>query len=312
MAELARPTDSAVPSPGRLHALLLAWWDAGRRDLPWRQNRDPYRVLLSEVMLQQTQAARVGPKFVAFVERFPTLRHLADAATADVIRAWSGLGYNRRAVNLQRLARVVMAEHGGAFPTTVEGLLVLPGIGPYTARAVASIAFGAAAAPVDTNIRRVLTRVVDGPDGERAASATQRLADSLLPSERPGDWNEALMELGALVCVPVPRCEVCPLAAACATAGQAGQIRERRAAYRTSTPVPAERFEHSTRFYRGRIVQMLGVEDGGAGLTVDQVGARLRLDYTPTDRPWLESLLVGLDCDGLIAFDSERASLPAT
>jgi A/G-specific adenine glycosylase len=300
------------PSPDpvdRLRSHLLAWWDAGHRDLPWRRTRDPYAVLVSEVMLQQTQVARV-PKFNDFIARFPTLPHLAAAPVADVIRAWSGLGYNRRAVNLHRLARAVVDEHGGALPPSAHDLRRLPGIGDYTARAVASIAFGEPVAAVDTNVRRVLTRVHDGPDSDRTAAQVQALADGVLAADRPGDWNQALMELGARICLPIPDCPACPLRATCATAPVAGTIRERRAAYRVSAARPSERFEHSTRFYRGRIVEMLRAEPDTRPLTVDEVGARLRLDYSPTDHAWLIALLEGLARDHLIAFADGRVSLP--
>lgn len=287
---------------------LLAHWDAGHRDLPWRKTADPYKILVSEIMLQQTQVSRVTPKYLQFIERFPTPAALAAAAPSDVIRQWTGLGYNRRAVNLHRLARAVMEEHGGKLPETAAGLAALPGIGPYTARAVAAIAFGEAVAPVDTNVRRVLTRVVDGPESERTPRQVQELADAMVATARPGDWCQALMELGALVCLPDPRCGACPLREVCATAPRAGVIRERRAAYRAAGG-RGERYEHSVRFYRGRIVEMLRAHDG-AGLTVDEVGARLRLDYTGDDRPWLDGLVDGLVRDHLVARDGESVSLP--
>ena len=298
--------DAAAQS---LQGALLDWWDAGHRDLPWRRTRDPYAVLVSEVMLQQTQASRVAPKFEAFLAQFPTLRDLAEAPVADVIRAWAGLGYNRRAVNLHRLARVVIDEHGGELPRTAGELRRLPGIGEYTARAVAAIAFGEPVAAVDTNIRRVLTRVVDGAESSRGARGVQELADAVLARERPGDWNEALMELGALVCLPAPRCPECPLRSRCRTAPNAGVIREQRAAYRAAPRAAAQPYQHSTRFYRGRIVDILRAEEGPS-LTPDQLGARLRLDYAAQDRTWLEALLEGLARDRLIVYDGARVSLP--
>ena len=289
--------------------LLLAWWDAGHRDLPWRRTRDPYAVLVSEIMLQQTQVSRVVPKFNAFMVSFPTLAALAEAPVADVIRAWSGLGYNRRAVNLHRLVRCVVEDHGGELPRSVEELRRLPGIGAYTARAVAAIAFGEAAAPVDTNVRRVLTRVVDGPESARSPAGVQALADVTLARARPGDWSQALMELGARVCLPSPDCPSCPLREHCATALVAPVIRERRAAYRANGAGRSERFEHSTRFYRGRIVEMLRAAESGE-LAVDECGRRLRLDYSTVDRPWLAGLLDGLARDRLVSFDGVSVSLP--
>lgn len=302
----------AAPSPRmvrRVQARLLAWWDAGHRDLPWRRTRDPYAILVSEFMLQQTQVARVVPKFLAFIERFPTFEALARAPVADVIRQWAGLGYNRRAVHLHRLAGVVVEAHRGALPHAADELAQLPGIGPYTARAVAAIAFNAAAAAVDTNVRRVLTRVVDGPDSPRGPRAVQSLADTMLAEERPGDWTQALMELGALICLPVPACPRCPLLADCATSGQAGVIRERRAAYRATGGQAKDRYPASNRFYRGRIVAMLRAE-AGSWLADREIGRRLRLDFTDADRDWLEGLLSGLEGHGLIERAGGRVALP--
>lgn len=290
---------------------MLAWWDEWHRDLPWRQTRDPYAILVSEVMLQQTQVSRVVPKYTAFLEQFPTLAHLAGASVAEVIRAWSGLGYNRRAVNLHRLAQTVVLEHGGHLPTTARALLALPGIGEYTARAVASIAFGEAVAAVDTNVRRVLIRVFDGAETARSPAGVQALADYVLAADRPGDWNQTLMELGARVCLPAPDCASCPLQHVCVTAPAAARIREQRAAYRVAGSKPAPRYEHSTRFYRGRIVEMLRTERNGGPLTIDQIGTRLRLDYTESDREWLIGLLDGLARDDLVSFGNGGVSLPA-
>jgi A/G-specific adenine glycosylase len=303
----AIPDDAAIR---RLQSLLLAWWDAGHRDLPWRRTRDPYAILVSEVMLQQTQVSRVAPKFESFMARYPDIGALASASPAEVIQAWSGLGYNRRAVNLHRMARAVVEQHGGTLPTSVAALRQLPGVGGYTARAVASIAWDEPVAAVDTNVRRVVTRMADGPRSARGPAHTQALADTLLAQDRPGDWNQALMELGALVCLPVPRCFECPLRLACRSAGSATAIREQRIAYRAAASKPAGRFEHSSRFYRGRIVDMLRAAGAGGALTADEVGARLRLDYSDADRPWLEGLLGGLARDGLITWEDGRVALP--
>ena len=198
---------------------LLEWFDAGRRDLPWRRTTDPYRIWISEVMLQQTQVDRVVDYFERFVAAFPTVEALAAASLDDVLKRWEGLGYYARARALHAAARVVAAEHGGRLPERAAALRELPGFGPYTAAAVASIAYGERAAAVDTNVARVLARVgcVDGPVS-RAASRKEvaRLAATLLDPTRPGDHNQAMMELGALVCRPrAPRCLLCPVAFAC-------------------------------------------------------------------------------------------------
>lgn len=200
---------------------LLAWFDRHRRDLPWRRTSDPYRIWLSEVMLQQTRVEVVLPFYNRFLERFPTVQDLAQAGVEEVLAAWSGLGYYRRARQLHAAARAV-AESGEGFPATVEGLLSLPGVGPYTAAAVASIAFGVPAPVMDGNVERVLSRVLALAEDPRSSAARQRLlaaAAALLDPERPGDSNQALMELGATLCSPrAPKCLLCPLHPGCRAA----------------------------------------------------------------------------------------------
>jgi A/G-specific adenine glycosylase len=198
---------------------LLPWYDAHRRDLPWRRTKDPYAVWVSEMMLQQTQVATVIGYYERWMRRFPTVSALARAAEDDVLHAWQGLGYYSRARNLWRGARAVVAEHEGRVPCTPGALRALPGIGPYSAGAIASIAYGERAPLVDGNVVRVLCRVFGlGGDPSKSPLKTRlwELAGRLVPEDRPGDFNQALMELGATVCTPrTPRCEACPLAAAC-------------------------------------------------------------------------------------------------
>lgn len=197
---------------------LLAWYDAHARDLPWRKSRDPYRVWLSEIMLQQTRVAAVIEHYREFLRRFPTVEKLAAARESSVLAAWSGLGYYRRARMLRAAAKTVVREYKGDFPQTAEGLRALPGVGRYTAAAIASIAFGEAVAVVDGNVERVLQRLSGGPltDPELWNSA-----QALLERERPGDFNQAMMELGATVCAPrAPSCWMCPVVEFCATRGE--------------------------------------------------------------------------------------------
>ncbi|WP_043632860.1 A/G-specific adenine glycosylase [Desulfovibrio sp. TomC] len=199
--------------------LLLDWFAANRRDLPWRRDYDPYSVWVSEIMAQQTQMDRVVPYFTRFMARFPTVAALARADENDVLKAWEGLGYYSRARNLLAAARILVATHQGTLPAAYDAIRALPGVGDYTAGAVASIAFGLDAVAVDANVMRVLARVgdIDLPVKEPAGKArVAELARELLPTGRARDYNQALMELGALICRPKnPDCPACPVAAVC-------------------------------------------------------------------------------------------------
>jgi A/G-specific adenine glycosylase len=209
-------------SPAVLRRRLLDWYRRAARDLPWRRDRDPYRVWISEVMLQQTTVRAVVPYYERFLERYPTVAALAAAPEEEVLGAWSGLGYYHRARNLLRGARHVAAHHGGRFPKTLEGALAVPGVGLYTASAVLSIAHGAALPVVDGNVRRVLSRLfaLRGPQWRKDAPYYNR-ADEILDRASPGDWNQAVMELGATLCLPrKPAFPACPLRASCRAAAE--------------------------------------------------------------------------------------------
>ncbi|HUY30412.1 MAG TPA: A/G-specific adenine glycosylase [Acidimicrobiales bacterium] len=241
---------------------MLGWWELARAErdlLPWRATRDPWAILLAETMLVQTQAPRAALRYREVLERFPTPRACAAAPAGEVIRSWEGLGYNRRAVMLHRAACEIVEHHGGAVPRTLPELLALPGVGPYTARAVLSTAFGSEAAVVDTNVGRVLARALEGAPLRPAAA--QRLADSLVPAGRAREWNLALMDFGSLVCRAArPRCDSCDV-------GRAGQCAWRRAGAGAGPADPARgsagvtarqaRFAGSDRQGRGRIVDAL-------------------------------------------------------
>jgi A/G-specific adenine glycosylase len=218
---------SSHPESLKFRAQLLAWYDVHARDLPWRESRDPYRVWLSEIMLQQTRVAAVIEHYHEFLRRFPTVQKLAGAREASVLAAWSGLGYYRRARMLHAAAKVIVRELDGKFPSTAEGWRELPGIGRYTAAAVASIAFYEPVAVVDGNVERVLQRISGRRlAGEELWSAAERMLDR----ERPGDFNQAMMELGATVCTPrAPACLMCPVVELCATRGEmAGGVKAER------------------------------------------------------------------------------------
>ena len=222
MALLDRETETAA----RVRWQLLEWYQENQRDLPWRRSRDPYAIWVSEIMLQQTRVAVVVERYKAFLERFPTLVSLAKASEQDVLALWSGLGYYRRARMLHKAAQFVAGHNDGHLPLTAEELRLLPGIGAYTAAAIASIAHGERVAVVDGNVERVLCRLQGWEAAGRSGGAAMRhrveaLAAEFVDPQHPGDFNQALMELGATVCVPRnPRCLACPLAADCRTRGE--------------------------------------------------------------------------------------------
>jgi A/G-specific adenine glycosylase len=230
---------------------VLGWFDSTGRTLPFRASRDPYGILVSEIMAQQTQISRVVERWAGFMAAFPSVQVLAAASAADVLRAWRGLGYNRRALNLQRAARAIVREHEGHVPSTLADLERLPGIGPYTARAVASLAFGQRVGPVDTNVRRVLQRVVAAGE-PMPPRRLQAVADAAVPRARPADWTHALMDIGATICRPMsPRCGHCPLRPWCAFAAAGTPIAARQ------TGRAVQPFATTSRWVRGRILDRL-------------------------------------------------------
>ncbi|MEY3031476.1 MAG: A/G-specific adenine glycosylase [Actinomycetota bacterium] len=230
---------------------LLAWGGPRLRDLPWRRTRDPWGVLVSEVMAQQTQVARIIPRWEAFMERFPTPESLAEAPLADLLRLWQGLGYPRRARALHEAARRI--RDSGRFPSTVEQLMDLPGVGPYTARAVAAFSFDLDVGVLDTNVGRLLARLA----GERLRpAAAQTMADDLVPKGDAWIWNQVVMDFGATVCTArTPRCDGCPVSGQCAWAGST----ERADPAQGSAGVSGKqaRFEGSDRQARGRLLAAL-------------------------------------------------------
>jgi A/G-specific adenine glycosylase len=258
-------TGGGPPGAAQAIAPVVAWFRADGRDLPWRRTRDPWAVLVSELMLQQTGVARVEPRYLAFLARFPTAAACAAAPVGDVVSLWQGLGYNRRAVNLHRAATAVVAEHGGEVPTDLDALLALPGIGPYTARAVLAFAAEEPVGVMDVNVARTLARLAGRP-------VTQAEADVLALEAAGGDeaagggaaggsawtWNQAVMELGARVCRPTPSCAGCPANDACSWRGGAdGDAAAAGAPDPWVRPRAQSRFEGSDRQGRGRLVDAL-------------------------------------------------------
>jgi A/G-specific adenine glycosylase len=284
---------------------LLDWYHVhGRAHLPWRQTRDPYRIVVSEFMLQQTQVDRVIPLFEAFVAAFPDFASLAAADAGDAVRLWRGLGYNSRAIRLHALARAVVERHGGALPSEREALLALPGIGPYTASAVRAFAFELDDVALDTNIRRIAHRTGFGLEHPPLASDAELDARARAALE-PGtahDWNSAMMDVGATICTArAPKCLLCPLRIGCAAAPvDAMHLAERARRATRRSPQESIPFERTTRYLRGRIVDRLRDVPRGEALHVDELVASLAA-IVPADRiVEIPVIADALERDGII------------
>lgn len=281
---------------------LLAWGREARRDLPWRRTRDPWAILVSEAMLQQTQVSRVIPRYHAFLGTFPDPAACAAAPPADVVRLWDGLGYNRRAVYLHRAARMVVEEHGGVVPDDLDTLVELPGVGPYTARAVLAFAFERDGGVLDTNAARVLARAVAGrPMSRTQAQAT---ADDLVPEGRGWEWNQAILDLGATVCTKrSPHCDACPVQPGCRWA-VSGWPDPDPATGTAGVSTPQSPFEGSDRQGRGRLVDALRI-------------GPLPLERVPDASGWPDQperarrVADGLVVDGLAEVVDGTLALPA-
>jgi A/G-specific adenine glycosylase len=291
------PDPASFPPAAR--DAILAWYVDHGRFLAFRRTSDPYAVLVSEAMAQQTQAARAGEAWLRFLERFPTVGALAAASPADVLRAWQGLGYNRRALNLQRAARRIVERHDGRVPADLEALEALPGVGPYTARAIAAIAFGRPVGAVDTNVRRVLGRIVVGDAPGVPAAELQLLADATVPADRAADWTHAVMDVGATVCRPrQPSCDACPARWWCAYAADVRPRSSERPTARTRTPPVA--FAATSRWLRGRIVDRLRSAPDGAWTQIEgPIGGH--------DAQAVSTALTALAAEGLIELDQPSA-----
>lgn len=279
---------------GRLTVVDLArWFNEHGRDLPWRRTRDPWSIVVAELMLQQTQVDRVIPRWHRFLDRFPTVARSAQAPRSDLIDEWSGLGYNRRAVNLHRLSQIVVAEHGGKFPGDLKTLLQLPGIGPYTGRALRVFAFEEPEAVLDTNVARILART----EGRSLAkSEAQRLADENLGPD-PWSWNQAILDVGAGHCRPRPLCDGCPLRAACRWAAD-GWPEPDPAKASAGVSKGQSRFSGSDRQGRGLLVKALRAGPLPASSAADALG-------WPEAPDRAAKVLAGLVADGLVVEGSD-------
>ncbi len=326
MSEQPLSLFSLEPAPRVLedvHHRLLTWYAAAQRELPWRATGDPYAILVSEMMLQQTQVERVLPKFQQFLATFPTLAALAAAPTADVISAWVPLGYNMRAVRLQSIARQVIAAYDGCIPDSIEELLKLKGIGRYTAGAIACFAYRKQVATVDTNIRRVLHRIFLGleyPAPRLNDSQLLTLAEQVLPPGEAYNWNQALMDLGATICSSNnPQCTRCPVQESCKAFAELGQyslfpagdvfpqlrkVAEKKVGYQTRP------FTSTNRYFRGRIVDLLRTVPAGQRMTLDALGPKIKPGFCADDLPWLQKIVAGLAKDGLLDYAGDGVRLP--
>jgi A/G-specific adenine glycosylase len=288
-----------------LSSELLAWYaHRGRAHLPWRADPSPYRVVVSEFMLQQTQVERVIPTFERFIARFQSFAELAGASRADVVRAWKGLGYNSRAVRLHELARAVRDFHAGHLPSDETALRALAGVGPYTARAIRAFAFNADTIAIDTNVRRIVHRIQFGCEHPPRASAREldAIATALVPPKRAFEFNSALMDLGATVCTArAPRCLICPLRKRCAAAPlDASTLRVVAQKRRTTSPSKSVPFERTNRFLRGRVVDRLRAVAGKRSISLLDLHAGLRIAAPGHDSDAIESALDALLREGLI------------
>jgi A/G-specific adenine glycosylase len=307
----------------QVHAALLTWYAQEKRDLPWRTTDDPYAILVSEIMLQQTQVDRVLPKFHQFLAAFPTLTALATASTADVISAWVPLGYNRRAISLQSIARQVLERYEGRIPDTIDELLTLKGIGRYTAGAVACFAYHKQVATVDTNIRRVLHRVFLGlehPEPKANDAQMLTLAEQVLPEGEAYNWNQALMDMGATICSSGnPRCDNCPLQAWCSAYTEMNQyslfpsgtvLRQIRKVAEKKTRYQTQPFTSTNRYFRGRIVDLLRTLPAQQRMPLHILGPQIKPGFGAADLAWLQQIVEKLEKDGLIDVTEEGVRLP--
>jgi A/G-specific adenine glycosylase len=282
-----------VTSDSTLQHRLLEWYTGNRRSLPWRGSNDPYAILVSEFMLQQTGVERVRTIYERFLQRFPTFAELAEAPRLDVLRAWAGLGYNRRAVSLHECAKVVVAEYGGQLPRDPRALRRLPGVGPYTVAAIQSFVFHEDVAAIDTNVARVVGRVKLGPLATPREAAP--IANALVPAGASAEWNQALMDLGASICtVARPSCAICPLRDDCRSTAVLEQAPPARKVAERPEP-----YLGSRRFLRGRIVAFLRDGEPTSLVSIDQVVESVGLEPTEANQSLVGSLLRALASDGL-------------
>ena len=281
----------------KIQQTILDWYKENGRQLPWRQITDPYRILVSEMMLQQTQVDRVIPKYYAFLEKFPTINTLADAPTADVLTLWSGLGYNRRALYLQKCAQTIKEKYDGKFPETTEELIALPGLGKYTAAAVQSFANNKKIPVIDVNIERIFKRIFYGK-----IDSAEAIAEHILPTNESRNWHNALMDIGALFCTARhPRCDACPVKRFCVSANDEKRI---EATWKKKNVVP---FKDSDRIVRGTILKLLTTQNNQDKNVIYE---QLLQQNIKREKEKFEEIIVQLEKEGLVRKRNNVLSLP--
>lgn len=297
----------------KFRATLLSWYAEAARDLPWRKTHDPYAVIVSELMLQQTQVDRVIPKYNAWMKQFPTAQDLAKASTRDVLEAWQGLGYNRRARFLQKMAQEVTKKYNGTFPGTLEELIALPGIGPYTARAVLNFAFAKPEPIVETNVRRALSRIFVSYKNTLTLTEDEywALAHAVTPQKDHYNFNQAIMDFGAVICIAKkPKCGSCPFQKMCNSypdilEAKPQQLRVTKKANETLY------FGEPRRIWRGRILKFLHTPQAKkSGATLNAIGKAIQDDFSREREEWLMSVLSTLIADGMVECTEKKYHLP--
>ena len=291
---------------------IAAWYRKHRRELQWRFTTDPYEILVSEIMLQQTQVSRVIGKLPTFLATFPNFGRLASARRSDVLRAWKGMGYNNRAVRLHEMAQTVAEQFNGTLPDTVDALLALPGIGKYTAHAVLCFAYRKRVPVVDVNIIRVYSRVfhrMKSPGEYRSIDAMWETAHRMLP-RNAYDWNQALMDLGATICTArAPQCGRCPLADLCASRSALAKVGSAKTSGSSAVRKPEPSYAGvPRRIWRGRIVDALRHADASRGLPLATLGRKTKMDFSANDIPWLKTMTGLLAADGVVRIEQRRST----
>jgi A/G-specific adenine glycosylase len=295
----------------QFHRRIFRWYDRHKRNLLWRGTRNPYKICLSEIMLHQTQANRVNERFPEFLRLYPTIRSLARASKADVVRAWRGLGYNRRAIHLWYLACIIIDKYGGQMPNDIHTLEKLPAIGKYTARAIGCFAFDQRLPIVDVNVRRVLSRVfwkAKHPLDYRSMDEIWSVAEQFLPKRAFYNWNQALMDLGAAVCIARrPLCNQCPITNLCSSSHLHRSSQQNKIDRRIQ-PEPS----HDgilQRHWRGRVIEALRNLTNGRMISLDRLGPIIKPDFRKSELPWLVKIVERLERDSLVSCRRARKKI---